>query len=62
MLIEVSTYKDIDAFLKPTIDGIALKLGFSDSNILSLQVKKKKQKKGAPESIDVYIGALNDCE
>jgi Holliday junction resolvase RusA-like endonuclease len=53
--IYVSTYSDIDASIKPILDGICMKLGMDDKYILNLHIYKKPIKKGYPETLRVFL-------
>jgi len=59
--INVSTYMDVDNFIKPLQDSLKqAKLIDDDKNILRLTINKTPVKKGSPNSLQVFLNTLND--
>ena len=53
--IYIKTYKDIDAVLKPLLDGISAKIGFDDKYINCIHLYKEPIKKCTPETLRVVL-------
>jgi Holliday junction resolvase RusA-like endonuclease len=58
MKIEVSTAMDIDAPIKPILDGLNGQAIDDDRNILKLTVIKEKIKRGEFGSLKIFVKSL----
>jgi Holliday junction resolvase RusA-like endonuclease len=53
--IHLWTSKDIDAVIKPLLDGMCVKLDFDDKHINCLHIFKNLIKRGKPETVRVFL-------